>query len=85
MTKKQLVKSGVKLVIAFGVGSIVTNAVAFTTPTMAMGVLRRVAIGIGAFAMSAFAAEKITDYADEKIDDIFEEGKKMMAEEVPAA
>ena len=72
MTKKEVIKAGAKLVVSFGVGTIVTNAVAFTTPVVAMGVLKRVAIGIGSFMLSAFTSEKIADYADEKIDEVFE-------------
>ena len=72
MTKKEVIKAGAKLVVSFGVGTIVTNAVAFTTPVVAMGVLKRVAIGIGSFTLSAFTSEKIADYADEKIDEVFE-------------
>lgn len=80
MTKKEVIKAGVKLVVSFGVGSIVTNAVTFTTPVAAMGTLKRVAIGIGSFAMSAFASEKIADYADEKVDEAFTELDQMVAE-----
>lgn len=81
MTKKEMLKAGAKLIVSFGVGTIVTNAVAFTTPALAMGVLKRAAIGIGSFAMSAFASDKISDYADEKIDEVFEEVDKVMKED----
>lgn len=80
MTKKEVLKAGAKLVVSFGVGTIVTNAVAFTTPVVAMGVLKRVAIGIGSFTLSAFTSEKIADYADEKIDEAFDEFSKMSDE-----
>lgn len=80
MTKKEVIKAGAKLIVSFGVGSIVTNAVTFTTPVAAMGTLRRVVIGIGSFAMSAFASEKIADYTDEKIDEAFAELDQMVTE-----
>lgn len=80
MTKKEVLKAGAKLVVSFGVGTIVTNAVAFTTPQFALGVLKRVAIGVGSFALSAFASDKIADYADEKIDEAFAEVQKVLSE-----
>ncbi len=81
MTKKELLKSGVKLVVSFGVGTIVTNAVAFTTPVVAMGLLRRAAISVGSFAMSMMVSDKVTDYTDEKLDEAIEEAKKFMDED----
>lgn len=81
MTKKEMLKSGAKLVVSFGVGTIVTNAVAFTTPAVAMGVLRRAAIAVGSFAMSMMVSDKVADYIDEKIDEAMEEAKKIMCDE----
>lgn len=82
MTKMEMIKSGAKLVVSFGVGTIVTNAVAFTTPpAVAMGVLRRLAIGVGSFAMSMMVSDKVADYTDEKIDEAVAEAKKLVADE----
>ena len=81
MTKKEIIKAGAKLVVSFGVGTIVTNAVAFTTPALAMGVLKRAAIGIGSFALSMYTSDKVADYTDEKIDEVFEEFDKTMCED----
>lgn len=80
MTKKELLKSGVKLVVSFGVGTIVTNAVSFTTPAVAMGLLRRAAISVGSFAMSMMVSDRVTDYTDEKLDEAIDEAKKFMDE-----
>lgn len=81
MTKKEMIKAGTKLIITFGVGTIVSNAVAFTTPAFAMGVLKRASIGIGSFALSMYTSDKVADYADGKIDEVFAEAEKVMCEE----
>lgn len=81
MTKKELVKAGAKLIVSVGVGTIITNAVAFTTPVVAMGVLKRACIGIGSFALSMYTSDKVTDYTDEKLDEVFEEVCNAMKEE----
>lgn len=81
MTKKEMIKAGVKLIISFGVGTIVTNAVSFTTPQLAMGVLKRASIGIGSFALSMYTSDKVSDYADEKIDELYSEIDKVMKED----
>lgn len=80
MTKKEVIKSVGKLVVSFGVGTIVTNAVSFTTPGIPMGVLKRAAIGVGSFVMSAFASDKLSEYTDLKIDEAFSEFEKIMSE-----
>lgn len=80
MTKKELLKAGVKAIVGCGVGCIITNAVAFTTPVLAIGVLKKICIGAGSFALSTMVSEKVTDYTDEKVDEAFESFKKMMDE-----
>lgn len=81
MTKLELVKAGSKFVVSIGVGAIVTNAVAFTTPVLAVGVLKKAAIGVGSFVLSAMLSDKAVDYTDEKIDECVEELKKLTLEE----
>lgn len=81
MTKKEMVKAGVKLLVSFGVGTVVTNAVSATTPVGTLGTLKNIGVAIGSFAMSAFASDKISDYADEKIDELIDEAKKVVSED----
>lgn len=80
MTKKDILKTCIKLGVSFGVGCIMTNAVAFTTPVLALGVAKRAAIGLGSFVLSSMVSEKATDYTDEKIDEIEEEVRKFIEE-----
>ena len=79
--KKELLKSGAKLIVSFGVGTIVTNAVSFTTPAYAIGGLKRLAIGIGSFALSMYASDKVADYTDEKIDEVLDEVERVVCED----
>lgn len=80
MTKKEMIKAGAKILVSAGVGTIVCNAVAFTTPAMTMGLLKRTVIAIGSFALSAFASDKVANYTDEKIDEVFDEVDKAIKE-----
>lgn len=80
MNKIDVLKGATKFVVSVGVGAIVSNAVAFTTPVLAVGVLKRAAIGVGSFVLSAMVSEKATDYTDEKIDEAVEELKKLADE-----
>lgn len=80
MTKLDVVKAGTKFVVSVGVGAIVTNAVAFTTPVLAVGVLKKAAIGVGSFVLSAMLSDKATEYTDEKIDEAVEELKNISNE-----
>lgn len=81
MTKLDIVKGATKFVVSVGVGSIVTNAVAFTTPVLAVGVLKKAAIGVGSLVLSAMVSEKATDYTDEKLDEFVEEVRKLTEED----
>lgn len=81
LTKLELFKGATKFVVSVGVGAIVSNAVAFTTPVLAVGVLKKAAIGVGSLVLSAMISDKATDYTDEKIDEIVEEAKKLSEEE----
>lgn len=81
MTKRELIKSGIKVVVSVGVGCIVTNAVAFTTPVVGIGVIKKLCIGAGSFALSTMVSDKTTEYTDKKIDEGLDEFKKMMEED----
>ncbi len=81
MTKKEILKTGAKLIVSFGVGCIVTNAVAFTTPVLALGLVKRAAIGVGSFVMSSMVSDKAADYTDEKIDEIESAVKEYLNED----
>lgn len=80
MTKKELLKAGVKMVVGCGVSCIITNAVTFTTPVLAVSMIKKFCIGAGSFALSAMVSDKTTEYTDGKIDEAIEEIKKFMDE-----
>lgn len=82
MTKIDALKAASKLVVSIGVGAIVSNAVTFTTPVLAMGLLKRAAVGVGSFVLSCMVSEKACDYTDEKIDAAVVELQKMSEEDL---
>ena len=81
MSKIEVFKAGTKFVVSVGVGAIISNAVAFTTPVIAVGVLKKAAIGVGSFVLSSMVSDKATEYTDEKIDEFLDEIKKLTIEE----
>lgn len=80
MTKKELLKAGITAMVSTGVGCIVSNAVAFTTPTLAIGFIKKACIGVGSFAISAMASEKVSEYATLKVDRVFDYVTKIAQE-----
>lgn len=81
MSKVDVFKGATKFVVSIGVGAIVTNAVTFTTPVLAVGVMKKAAIGVGSFVLGSMLSEKAGEYTDQKIDDALEEIKKQLSEE----
>lgn len=73
MTKRDMIKTGIKTVVSIGVGEIVMNAVSYITPPTPMGLLKRAMIGIGAFAIGLYAGDKVSDYTELKIEEVFQE------------
>lgn len=80
MTKLEAVKGASKIVVGVGVGAIVGNAVAFTTPAIGVGLLMRGAISVGSFVLSNMVSDKAVNYADEKIDEIVDAVKNATTE-----
>lgn len=73
-----LIKSGIQLITGIGVGYIADNAIEMVKPKNLTG-LKKVAVKVGAFTLSAMAADKATDYienvwndTEEQIKDLFE-------------
>lgn len=73
-----LIKSGIQLITGIGVGYIADNAIEMVKPKNLTG-LKKVAVKVGAFTLSAMAADKATDYIEnvwndtaEQIKDLFE-------------
>lgn len=62
-----LVKSGVQLLSGFGVGLIADEALKVVKPQNLTG-LKKVAVKVGGFVLSAMVADKATDYVGEVID-----------------
>lgn len=81
MNKIDMAKGAAKFVVSIGVGAIVTNAVAFTTPIVATGLLMKGAIGVGSLVLSSMLSDKASEYTDEKIDEIVDEVKENVKKE----
>ena len=77
MTTKDVIKNGAKFVVSVGVGAIVGNAVAFTTPAIGVGLAMKGAISVGSFVLSNMISDKAVEYTDEKIDEIDDAVKEL--------
>lgn len=78
MTKLEMIKAAGEIVVSVGVGAIVGNAVAFTTPTN-INLLKKVCIGVGSFVLSSMTSDKATEYTEEKINYAAEKLKEMVS------
>lgn len=80
--KKAAVGAG-KFVVGAGVGMVISNAVAATTPVIGVGLLAKGAISVGTFVLSNMVADKATDYFVEEAEELTEaiEEAKQEAEE----
>ena len=71
MIKLGLVKSGIQILTGFGVGYIADEALKMVKPKNLTG-LKKLAVKVGAFTLSAMAADKATDYVEDLWNDTAE-------------
>ena len=62
-----LIKSGIQLVSGFGVGLIADEAIKMVKPQHLTG-LKKYAVNVGGFVLSAMVADKASDYVGVTID-----------------
>lgn len=82
MNPLSLVKTVVEITVSVGVGAVVGNAVKASTPA-GIHVVKRVAIGVGAFVLSSMVGDMATKYATDTIDETAGKIKKFMKKETP--
>jgi hypothetical protein len=81
MNPLSLIKTAVEITVSVGVGAVVGNAIKASTPAN-VHVVKRVAIGVGAFVLSSMVGDMATKYATDTIDDTAGKIKKFMKPEV---
>ena len=77
MTKLEIAKKVVGIVVSIGVGAIVSNAVKSNTPD-SVGALKKVCIGVGAFVIGSMLSDIAVKHMDQTIDNTVKEVKKMV-------
>ena len=70
-----LIKSGIQLLSGFGVGLIADEAIKMVKPQHLAG-LKKYAVNVGGFVLSAMVADKASDYVGETIDKTVNEFKE---------
>lgn len=63
MTKLEMIKGGLGLLVGLGVGKIADNALKLVKPGNVKGI-NKIAIAVGGFAISMMAADKVTQHVD---------------------
>jgi len=76
-----LIKSGVQLLAGFGAGMIADNVLKVVRPTNLVG-LKKVAVKVGSFVLSAMVADKATDYVEEVWNKTADDIKNLMTPKV---
>lgn len=73
-----LIKSGVQLLVGFGSGLIADSAVNMVKPKNLKG-LKKAAVQVGGFVISAMVADKATEYVEQLWDKTAEDVKNIVS------
>jgi hypothetical protein len=79
MKKIELAKTIGTFIVSLGVGAIVGNMIKATTP-QSIGMVKKVSIAIGGFALSNMLGDMTANYTDNMIDKTVEQVEKMIEE-----
>lgn len=80
MNPLAIFKGAATLIISAGVGTIVGNTVKHTTNSANLNLLNKVAVGVGAFALSGFIGEKVSQYTVDSVDSALETIEEMKSD-----
>lgn len=69
MKKLDMVKGAVELVIAVGAGILTGNAINLVKPSN-LGIVKKIAVGVGGWAISDMVVTKVTDHFDSEWDKV---------------
>lgn len=72
-----MIKSGIQIVTGIGVGYIADSAIEMVKPKHFTG-LKKAAVKVGAFVLSAMAADKATDYVEKVWNETAEQVKEFV-------
>jgi len=86
MKKLDMVKGAVELVIAVGAGILTGNAINLVKPSN-LRIVKKIAVGVGGWAISDMVVTKVTDHFDSEWDKVGQQlrllfGKKQKKEEI---
>ena len=65
-TKMDMVLGGVELLVALGVSTLVGSVLVLVKPTK-LGAIKKIAVGVGGFAISCMAVDGVTEYVDKQV------------------
>lgn len=81
MKKRDIVKTGAKVVVGCGLYCIVDGAVSRMTRDPFAGLCKKIAIGSASLVLQGMLYDKASEWTDMKIDKIMDEVEKKMSEE----
>jgi hypothetical protein len=83
MKRKEMIKTGVGIVVSVGVSTIIGSAIKMVSPTEDMGVVKKLCVGVGALVLTSMIGEAVLRYTDAKFEQAVS-GAKNMVEEAQA-
>lgn len=81
MIKLGMFKTGIQILTGIGVGALADEAIKLVKPQNLTGI-KKVAVKVGGFIVSAMAVDKVTDYVEDVWNDTAEKVKDFIAPKV---
>lgn len=77
MKKKELIKTVGTTIVSVGVGKIIGNAISATTPATPVGLVMKVCMLVGSFALGSLVADKAVEHTEKMVDQTIKAFKEM--------
>lgn len=80
--KMNMVLGGIELAVALGVATLVGGALTMVKPSN-LGVIKKIAVGIGGLAISAMATDGVVNYVDTQFTEVTKQIKELFTKKNP--
>lgn len=78
--KRQLVKAVTSAICGAGAWEVLSNAIKGTTPS-GIGFISKLGVSIGTIVLGSMLSDKVTEYTDNQVDNVFDAIQKSKEEE----
>lgn len=80
--KLDMILGGVELLVGIGVSALVGSALVLVKPAK-LGAIKKIAVGVGGFAISCMAVDGVTDYVDKQVKETVQTFKDVFKKKEP--